>query len=287
MCIAALAWQILPDRPVFLVSNRDEFYARAATPLAEWVDSSIIAGQDSVSHGTWLGMTKQGRWAVITNYREPLGDQSFERSRGLLVTDYLNGDLSPMAFAHSLAAQHCYAGFNIIVGDLKQAVVFGNRGTPPTPLASGLYVLSNGLISEPWPKMERLRLRVMQEVIPMLLNTPAGQAIPSEVVNNTWHILNDHLQADDSALPITGISPDMEKVLSSIFIQTPNYGTRVSSILTLDQLGYEFLEKNHVPTLWHQQGVGHSRTVNNVSPQRSDAGNDSDSDDVIHKSGYW
>lgn len=276
MCIAALAWQILPDRPVFLVSNRDEFYGRAATPLAEWVDSSIIAGQDCVSHGTWLGMTKQGRWAVITNYREPPSDQLFERSRGLLVTDYLSGDMSPMAFAQSLAAQNCYAGFNIIVGDLKQAVVFGNRGTPPTPLASGLYVLSNGLISEPWPKMERLRLRVMQEVVPMLLTTPAGQSIPNEVVNNTWQILNDHLQANDSDLPITGISPDVEKVLSSIFIQTPNYGTRVSSILMLDRVGYEFLEKNHVPTLSQ-----HYSTVKGDKPEFS---HDSD---VVQKSGYW
>ncbi len=276
MCIAALAWQILPDRPVFLVSNRDEFYARAAMPLAEWVDSPIIAGQDCVSHGTWLGMTKQGRWAVITNYREPPTAQSFERSRGLLVTDYLNAAMSPMRFAQSLAAQQHYAGFNIIVGNLDQAVVFGNRGTPPTPLASGLYVLSNGLISEPWPKMERLRLRVMQEVVPMLLNTPAGQAIPSDVANTTWHILNDHLQADDDKLPVTGISPDLEKVLSSIFIQTPNYGTRVSSILMLDRLGYEFLEKNHVPTLTQQQGMGGADTADG-----------SHGSDVVHKSGYW
>ena len=268
MCIAALAWQILPDRPVFLVSNRDEFYARSASPLAEWVDSSIIAGQDCVSHGTWLGMTKQGRWAVITNYREPPSSQPSERSRGLLVTDYLNGDMSPMTFAQSLAVQQRYAGFNIIVGDLQQAVVFGNRGTPPTPLASGLYVLSNGLISEPWPKMERLRLRVMQEVVPMLLNTPAGQTIPNQVVNNTWHILNDHLQADDANLPLTGISPDLEKILSSIFIQTPNYGTRVSSILMLDRVGYEFLEKNHVPKLSERQSF------------------DTDSN-VVKKMGYW
>lgn len=289
MCIAALAWQILPDRPVFLASNRDEFYARQAAPLAEWVDSNIIAGQDCVSHGTWLGMTKQGRWAVITNYREPQNQQKFERSRGLLVTDYLNSQIAPMAFAQSLSAQNCYAGFNIIVGDLKQAVVFGNRGTPPTPLASGLYVLSNGLISEPWPKMERLRLRMMQEVLPMLLNTPAGQAIPQDVANTTWHILNDHLQANYSELPVTGISPDLEKVLSSIFIQTPNYGTRVSSFLMLDSVGYEFLEKNHVPQLSSLPKLSESSQLETLQISNGDGGNDTNSNDsdVVQKSGYW
>lgn len=247
MCITALAWQILPDRPVFLLSNRDEFYARPTAPLGEWPDSCIIAGQDCVSQGTWLGMTKQGKWAVLTNYREPADHSVPARSRGLLVTDYLNSDCSPMAFAQTLAAQDSYAGFNLIVGNLSQAVLLSNRGTAPVPLASGLYSLSNGLISEPWPKMERLRLRVAQEILPVLLASQAGQPLPDKVVNSAWQILSDHLQAEQAMLPETGISPDWEKLLSSIFIQTPTYGTRVSSILTLHRQGYEFLEKNHVP----------------------------------------
>jgi uncharacterized protein with NRDE domain len=247
MCITALAWQLLPDRPVFLLSNRDEFYARAAAPLGEWVDSCIIAGQDCVSQGTWLGMTKHGRWAVLTNYREPPSQDSHDRSRGLLVTDYLHSDLSPMAFAKALAAHHNYAGFNLIVGDLNQAVVFSNRGTAPTVLASGVYTLSNGLIEDAWPKMERLRLRVMQEVLPTMLHTQAGQALPDSVVDSALHLLTDRIQAEDHALPLTGVSPTWEKALSSVFIQTPLYGTRVSSILTLDTQGYEFIEKTHVP----------------------------------------
>lgn len=252
MCIAALAWQLLPERPVFLMSNRDEFYVRAAKPLAEWVDSHIIAGQDCASHGTWLGMTKQGKWAILTNYREPPNtnknhQNTHDRSRGLLVTDYLNSDTSPAKFAKQLAAQHSYAGFNLVLGDLQQAIVFSNRGTPPTPLASGLYTISNGLIGNPWPKMERLRLRVMQEILPLMCHIQAGEPIPEDVIQAAWHIMSDRIQAEDEQLPITGISPDWEKVLSSIFIQTPMYGTRVSSILTLDTHGYEFVEKTHVP----------------------------------------
>ena len=261
MCIAAIAWQVLPGNPLFLISNRDEFYHREALPLAEWVDSSIIAGQDLSSHGTWLGITKQGRWAILTNFREPNTGGTHERSRGLLVTDYLNGSMSPMQFAQGLSAGQDYAGFNMVVGDLQQAVVFSNRGTPPTLLGSGVYALSNGLISDSWPKMERLRLRSMQELLPLVQQAISAEAVhpeatlacnaplKEELLDVAWQILQDQQQAKDEDLPQTGISPDWEKLLSSIFIQTPMYGTRVSSLLLLEQEGYQFIEKTHVPVL--------------------------------------
>ncbi len=260
MCITAFAWQVLPGKPLFLISNRDEFYHREALALAEWVDSQIIAGQDVSSHGTWLGITKQGKWAIITNFREPNTGGIHERSRGLLVTDYLNGTQSPMQFAQSLAAVQDYAGFNLIVGDLQQAVVFSNRGTPPTLLASGVYTLSNGLISDSWPKMERLRLRSMQELLPLaqqvIVPNPvqktamanvAEALLDNRILDVAWQLLQDRQQAADEALPHTGISADWEKLLSSVFIQTPMYGTRVSSVLLLEQQGYQFIEKTHVP----------------------------------------
>lgn len=261
MCIAAFAWQVLPGNPLFLISNRDEFYHREALPLAEWVDSNIIAGQDLSSHGTWLGMTKQGRWAILTNFREPNKGGTHERSRGLLVTDYLNGSMSPMQFAHSLSAGQDYAGFNMVVGDLQQAVVFSNRGTPPTLLGSGVYTLSNGLISDSWPKMERLRMRSMQELLPLVQQAVSTQPVQADsalacnaplgdaLLDVAWQLLQDAQQARDEDLPQTGISPDLEKLLSSIFIQTPMYGTRVSSVLLLEQQGYQFIEKTHVPSL--------------------------------------
>lgn len=256
MCIAAFAWQVLPGNPLFLISNRDEFYYREALPLAEWVDSQIIAGQDVSSHGTWLGINKQGKWAIITNFREPNKGGTHERSRGLLVTDYLNGTQSPMQFAQSLSAVQDYAGFNLVVGDLQQAVVFSNRGTAPTLLGSGVYTLSNGLISDNWPKMERLRLRSMQELLPLLQQALSPESAPhgsvlldEQVLDVIWQILQDRQQASEEALPHTGISPEWEKLLSSVFIQTPMYGTRVSSLLLLEQQGYQFIEKTHVPEL--------------------------------------
>lgn len=250
MCIVALAWQLIPDCPVVLLSNRDEFYAREARQLMEWPSSQIIAGQDIQSQGTWLGITKHGKWAVITNFREGQNQQSHERSRGLLITDYLNSDIPPMAFAQSLQNQQdataSYAGFNLIVGNCEQAVLISNRGTPPTLLPSGLYTLSNGSISDSWPKMEKLRLKVMQEFLPLLNYKSQKDQLSEEKIEAAWQILQNTEQAEDHLLPQTGVPFEWEKALSSIFIELPIYGTRVSNILLLDQKGYQFIEKTHV-----------------------------------------
>jgi uncharacterized protein with NRDE domain len=264
MCILALAWQLLPNCPVLLLSNRDEFHNRPATPLHIWPDQHIVAGQDVASHGTWLGLNQTTKkWAVVTNYREGGKPTTLDQqSRGLLITQYLNSDLSPMAFAQALPLND-YAGFNLIVGDLQQAVVCSNRGTAPTVLGSGLYTLSNGLISDSWPKMERLRLRTVQEILPLMAGHQVGQPIPQTLLDAAWQVLQDEQKAQDIDLPHTGISTDMEKLLSSIFIQSPIYGTRVSNVMLLDSQGYDFVEKTHVPiveqVLSHQTAKWNSR----------------------------
>lgn len=250
MCIVALAWQLIPESPLFLLSNRDEFYNREASPLKRW-GQGIVAGQDVNQAGTWLGLNEKNRkWAIVTNYRE--GGKAFPeaRSRGSLVIDFLRGDMSPMMYAQSLLPTD-FAGFNLIVGDIEQAIICSNRGTAPTVLGSGLYTLSNGLISDSWPKMERLRLRVMQEVLPLMVNHQAGRPVPQAVIDVAWQVLQDEQKANDTDLPHTGISADMEKLLSSIFIQSPIYGTRVSNVLLMDNLGFDFIEKTHVPVLEH------------------------------------
>jgi uncharacterized protein with NRDE domain len=194
MCIVALAWQILPNTPVLLLNNRDEFFHRPTAALAWWADANVLAGRDLEAQGTWLGIDPTGRWAVLTNYREKPHSTGLQ-SRGELVRDYLSQTLSPLRFAEAIALQH-YAGFNLIVGDQQQAVVVSNRGTAPTPLAAGLYVLSNASIDDPWPKVERLRQRVGQEVLP-LVHTDAA-----DWVDVALEVLADRQPAADDQLPI-------------------------------------------------------------------------------------
>jgi uncharacterized protein with NRDE domain len=237
MCIVVLAWQAVPNRPLVLLGNRDEFYSRDAAPLAIWSQSSIIAGRDLQSGGTWLGMTTTGRWAVITNYREKPQTPAEPVTRGALVTDYLNGDSEPLAFLQSVD-QSLYAGFNLIVGTLNDAAVLGNRGMPPQTLTAGIHVLSNALLDTQWPKTNRL----LQGFQSLDLKSDNETLVASGLA-----LLNDEIQAPTEDLPHTGIGVEMEKVLSSIRIDSPIYGTRVSSVLVLGDEGYTFAEKTLRP----------------------------------------
>jgi uncharacterized protein with NRDE domain len=237
MCIVVLAWQTVPNRPLVLLGNRDEFYNRNAAPLAIWSQSPIIAGRDLQSGGTWLGMTAKGRWAIITNYREQPQTPAEPVTRGALVTDYLNGDSEPLAFLQAVD-QFLYAGFNLIVGTLNDAAVLGNRGMPPQTLIAGIHVLSNALLDTQWPKTNRL----LQGFQSLDLTTN-----DDTLINSGFALLNDETQAPTEDLPLTGISIEMEKVLSSIRIDSPIYGTRVSSVLVLGDEGYTFAEKTLRP----------------------------------------
>ena len=133
MCILALAWQVIADRPLVLIGNRDEFFHRDAAPLAEWSDSPIIAGRDLQSGGAWLGVTRGGRWAVITNYREGKAPDADAPTRGALVADYLTSTQAPLAYLEAID-QERYAGFNLIVGTLSEAAV--PRWTTPSSICS-------------------------------------------------------------------------------------------------------------------------------------------------------
>ena len=254
MCIVAIAWQLFDELPLILLSNRDEFLQRPTEPLHQWSDKPIYAGRDAQSGGTWLGIhqsimpeTQQaepstyqqnGRWAAVLNFRDGVQASNDERSRGGLVTDFLSSPLSPMEFARQISLQD-YAGFNLIIGDSKQAVVVNNRGHAPTPLYAGLHVISNGQPEEAWFKTERLRGRLRQEVLPLI----------SENSNfEYWHeaafnALSDTTPAPMNKLPDTGVPIEIEQALSSIYIKPtsltnletnlPTYGTRTQSVLTL------------------------------------------------------
>ena len=177
MCIVALAWRVLDETPLCLISNRDEFYQRPTQALHEWENSPIIAGQDLQSGGTWMGITTSGRWAVITNFRDGNDKNTYPTSRGHIIQEFLQSELTPIRFAQELEKHQCdYAGFNLFVGDRDQAVYMSNRGEAPQVLAHGVYVVSNGLMSEDWQKTRHLRKRFTQEFLPMLQQHSIPQA---------------------------------------------------------------------------------------------------------------
>lgn len=240
MCIVALAWQVLEQTPICLLSNRDEFYARPTIQLHLWENTPIIAGQDLQSGGTWMGVTASGRWAVVTNFRDGQDKKTYDTSRGALVEDFLLSDLTPIRFAQQLEQkQQQYAGFNLFMGDQAQAVYMSNRGEAPQVLAKGVYVVSNGLMSEHWEKTAHLRKRFTQEFLPMLQDN----ANQDDIENAAWDILEDERKVIPELLPATGISAEMEQLLSSTFIQSPIYGTRCSNFLNMRNQQWNWLEK--------------------------------------------
>jgi uncharacterized protein with NRDE domain len=242
MCIVALAWQVLQDMPLCLISNRDEFYQRPTSSLKTWQNSPIIAGQDLQSGGTWMGVTESGRWAVVTNFRDATDQKQYPTSRGHLIQRFLESDLTPIRFAQALEKQQCdYAGFNLFVGDQHQAVYMSNRGEAPQVLAQGVYVVSNGLMTEHWEKTKHLRKRFTQEFLPMLQQTTTAEA---DLEFAVWDILEDERKIIAELLPQTGISVEMEALLSSTFIQSPIYGTRCSNFLRMKNQTWLWQEKS-------------------------------------------
>ena len=241
MCIVALAWQVLDEFPVCLISNRDEFYHRPTSQLHHWSESPIVAGQDLQSGGTWMGITEQGRWAVVTNYRDGNDQVGYPTSRGHLIQAFLESEQTPIRFAQQLEkTQRNYAGFNLFLGDLQQAVYMSNRGEAPQVLSKGVFVVSNGLMSDDWEKTKHLRKRFTQEFLPMLQLSSTSEV---DIQYAVWDILEDERKVIPDLLPNTGINSDMEGLLSSTFIQSPVYGTRCSNVLRIGHTHIDWIEK--------------------------------------------
>ena len=252
MCIVAIAWHVLENRPLCMISNRDEFYHRPASSIHAWPNSPIIAGQDLQSNGTWMGVTASGRWAIVTNFREGHDKKSYATSRGQLIQAFLESDATPIRFAKQIEKVQCdYAGFNLFLGDQTQAVYMSNRGEAPQVLPTGVYVVSNGLMSDDWEKNRHLRKRFTQEFLPMLQHDDTPQ---SDIEYAVWDILEDERKIIPDLLPNTGITSEMEALLSSTFIQSPVYGTRCSNFLSLTHQQFEWFEKT-------QQGEQQGRVI--------------------------
>jgi uncharacterized protein with NRDE domain len=229
MCLIVLAWRPGHAQPLLVAANRDEFYARASQPLAEWPDApGVFAGRDLQAGGTWLGVGPDGRFAALTNIRAP-GQPEGARSRGELPQAFLGGNLTIAEFLQHLTEQsHHYSGFNLLLGDQQQLWHFNSRAGRATPLAAGVHGLSNADLNTPWPKLQHAKQGLQNDM-------PAAH--PEMLLT----LLADPTPAEDEDLPQTGIDLTSERLLSSIFIASATYGTRASTALIVNADGSRLL----------------------------------------------
>jgi uncharacterized protein with NRDE domain len=239
-----------PHYRLILAANRDEFYARATLPVQFWHENlDILAGKDQLSGGTWLGINRRGHWATVTNFRnqDELQD-SDGRSRGLLVHDYLETDTMPDEFLAGLNSEDDqYRGYNLFVCKGNALHYVSNRGAPAQKLPPGYYGLSNHLLDTDWPKLRSSKAEFVKNMETGLLNESA-----------LFEILADTSMATDDQLPDTGFGLDWERTLSSRFIQSERYGTRISSLLLIDREGWvTFVERtfDRSPDSWQEVRV--------------------------------
>lgn len=224
MCLILFAYKVHPSCRLIVAANRDEFYERPSSPVEFWEDApQVLAGRDRQGGGTWLGITREGRFAAITNYRDPAAFRSGAPSRGKLVSDFLKGKLSAADYLDKISGQaKKYNGFNLICADNDDLFVYSNRGEKQK-LAAGIYGLSNRFLDTAWPKLTRGK-----KAFQTALNKKGMELEPA-----IFNVLTDRKLAPDNKLPLTGIGIEWERLLSAIFIESPTYGTRSSTVLLI------------------------------------------------------
>jgi uncharacterized protein with NRDE domain len=226
MCLIVFANGCHPRYRLILGANRDEYRDRPTEPAGFWTDHpQVLAGRDQQAAGTWLGVTRDGRVAAVTNYRDPHQQVVDPPSRGRLAADYLAGTMDIPAFQSLLHRDgNIYDGFNLLYGTVDQLHYFTNRGGSSGPVKPGVHALSNHLLDTRWPKVTRARER--------LTTILAGTTVePDEIIA----ALADPSPFADILLPDTGIGLERERDLSPLFIEGTLYGTRSTSVVLIDR----------------------------------------------------
>jgi len=223
MCLIFTAINYHPVYKLIVAANRDEFYNRKTAAANYWTDfPNVLGGRDLQAGGTWMAMTKSGKISMLTNYRDPANIKTNAPSRGYLVADYLEKDIDPESYLNQIEPSQ-YNGFNLVLGDVDNLWYLSNYKNGITKLDNGLYGLSNSLLDTPWPKV----VRGKKKLIPLLGKSDVTK-------DNLMEFLYDTEIATEN-LPNTGVSPDLERALSSMFIKTPNYGSRCSTVVLVDK----------------------------------------------------
>jgi len=229
-----------------VAANRDEFHARPTARAAWWPDHpEILAGRDLQAGGTWLGITRTGRFAALTNYRDPEQRRMDAPSRGALVTAMLESGASVaegLAYLREVGAH--YNGFNLIFSDGERLGIYESVLGSGRELGPGIYGLSNHLLDTPWPKVQNAKTRLEAALLGLADTAPL------------LDLLRDDRPASDAELPRTGVSLEWERLLSSAFVRAPDYGTRCSTIIRIDAQGRAYFEE----WSWNSVGADIGRT---------------------------
>ena len=235
MCLILFAYQVHPIYKLIVAANRDEFLGRPTSPVHFWEDRpDILAGRDLEKMGTWMGVTTTGRFAALTNYRDPKEATDGKRSRGELVTEALKHKGNLKAYMEDLGGRKdLYPGYNLLAGDGNELFYFSNKGQELKKIVPGIYGVSNHLLNTDWPKVQK------------------GKAGMSKIINgeedglvaDLLNMLQNTDQAPDELLPHTGVSLEWERRLSPLFIKSENYGTRSSTIMLMSDKEIHYVER--------------------------------------------
>lgn len=227
MCLITLAYRVHQEFPLLVAANRDEYYARPTRGIHFWEDyPGLLAGRDLEAGGTWMGITRGGRFAAITNHRSSGAIAGEPRSRGMLTLEFLAGKATPEAYLRTVCnADAQYAGFNLLVGDAEGLYYLSNIEGRVRKLAPGVHSISNGLLDSGWPKQVSAERRLAAVLDERIDHEALARAV------------SDRGSAADEELPDTGVELALERALSAQFITMPEYGTRATTTLTLHHSG--------------------------------------------------
>lgn len=225
MCLIFAALNHHPVYKLIIAANRDEFYNRRTAAAAHWDDHPhVIGGRDLEAGGTWMGVTTGGKVSLITNFRDPKNIRAGAPSRGHLVAAYLEQEVNAEDYLKHVQKHAAeYNGFNLLVGTIDELHYFSNYKNGVTRLGDGLFGLSNHLLDTPWPKIARGK----KKLAPILERSDIS-------TGDLMDFLYDDQPASDN-LPDTGIGIERERALSPMFIKTPGYGSRCSTVVLVDK----------------------------------------------------
>lgn len=237
MCLLSFAIDGHSRYRLVLAANRDENFVRPTAPARFWDDApQLLGGRDLEAGGTWLGVTRNGRLAALTNYYGPEEYAPHKLSRGWLVTDFLNGNLSPDGYLdHLQQTGGSHNGFGLVFGDTSGLNYYTNRGPSISGLSSKVHGLSNHLLDTNWPKVVNIKAGLQRAVA------------NNDIINpdDLFNLLSDRTRYADQLLPDTGVGIERERTLSSIFVVREEFGTRCSTVILIDRANrMTFLERS-------------------------------------------